>query len=112
MKYITEILLIILTVALLGVSVYGYSAQKQGTKARADAVLYQRMYDGEKAAVEALVKSAALDAKTLKQRAVYAEKLLAQTKKERNDLKQALADNRAWADSPVPASVRSALESN
>ena len=107
MKYLLGILL----AALLAVGAWGWKADSRAVAAQTQADLYQRSYEGEKAAREALVESAVRAEKALVARAVYAEALLTKSKKDNRALQEALNANREWADAPVPDGVRDALRS-
>lgn len=108
MKYLLAFLLALS--AALGA--WGWQGRNATASALKQAGQYQRMYEDEQRAVAALANEKILAEKALTNRAVYAERLLAKTTKEKDELKQALAANPEWAGTRVPDSVRAALESN
>ena len=106
MKYLLAFMLAVMC----GLGVWGWQGQNATASARTQAAQYQRMYEDEKLAVEALATEKVRAEKALTNRAVYAERLLAKTTKEKDELKQALAANPEWAGTRVPDRLRAALE--
>ena len=105
----TKYLLAFLLAALLGVGLWGWKADSRAVATQTQADLYQRSWEDEKAAREALVESAVRAEKALVTRAVYAERLLTKSRKDNRALQEALNANRGWADEPVPVGVRDAI---
>lgn len=107
MKYLLAILL----AALFAVGLWGKNASNRAVAAQTRAEQYQRSWEDEKAAREALVASAKRSEIALVARAKKAEALAVKHKKDNRVLQEALNANRDWADQPVPPGVRDALTS-
>jgi hypothetical protein len=107
MKYLLAILLAAL--ALTGL--WGWQGQNAAKEARTRADQYQRSYEAEKLAREAVIKQAQVDEEVLLARVAKAEARKPTIKKVDREVKDAVKANPEWAGAPVPDSVRSALSS-
>lgn len=101
-----------LVAAVLALFAWGWQGRNAALAASEQAQQYQSMYNAEKLAVAALAEGKIRAERVLKNRATAAEKLLAQTTKERDDLHKALEESPDWAGASVPSGVRQLLESN
>lgn len=108
----TKYLLAILLAALVAVGLWGKTASNRAVAAQTQADQYQRSYEDEKRAREALVESAKRAEAALVARAKKAEAKAITYKKDNRALQEALDANRGWADEPVPAGVLDALRSS
>ena len=106
----TKYLIAFLLALSAALGAWGWQGRNATASALEQAGEYQRLHEDEKRAVEALVAEKILAEKALTNRAVYAERLLAKTTKEKNELKQALSANPEWAGTRVPDRLRTALE--
>jgi uncharacterized protein HemX len=107
MKYLLAILLAAL--ALTGL--WGWQGQNAAKEARTRADQYQRSYEAEKLAREAVIKQAQVDEEVLLARVAKAEARKPTIKKVDREVKDAVKANPEWAGAPVPDSVRNALSS-
>ena len=85
-------------------------ATDRAVAASAQAEEYRRSLSTLQAAREAEKKDAEKAALVLKRRAATAEVIAKQAQKESEALREALKVNRDWADVPLPAGVRDALQ--
>lgn len=107
----TKYLLAILLAALALTGLWGWQGQNAAKAARTQAEQYQRSYEDEKRAREAVVAQAKADEKVLLARVAKAEARKPTIKKVDREVKYAVKANPEWAGAPVPDSVRSALAS-
>ena len=107
MKYLLAILLAAL--ALTGL--WGWQGQNAAKAARTQAEQYQRSYEDEKRAREAVIAQAKADEEVLLARVAKAEARKPTIKKVDREVKDAVKANPEWAGAPVPDSVRNALAS-
>lgn len=110
MDTLTKYLIAFLLALSAALGAWGWQGRNGTASALEQAGQYQRLHEDEKRAVAALVSEKILAEKALTNRAVYAERLLAKTTKEKNELKQALSANPEWAGTRVPDRLRTALE--
>lgn len=107
----TKYLRAILLAALVAVGLWGKTASNRAATARTQAAQYQRSYEDEKRAREAVIAQAKVDEKVLLARVAKAEARKPTIKKVDREVKYAVKANPEWAGAPVPDSVRSALSS-
>lgn len=107
MKYLVAILL----AALFAVGWWGKTASNRAVAAQTQADLYQRSYEDEKLAREAVIAQAKVDEKVLLARVAKAEALALTNKKVDREVKDAVKANPQWAGAAVPDGVRNALAS-
>lgn len=107
----TKYLLAILLAALALTGLWGWQGQNAAKAARTQAAQYQRSYEDEKRAREAVIAQAKADEKVLLARVAKAEARKPTIKKVDREVKDAVKANPEWAGAPVPDSVRSALSS-
>lgn len=104
-------LLAILLSALALTGLWGWQGQNAAKAARTQAEQYQRSYEDEKRAREAVIAQAKADEAVLLARVAKAEARKPIIKKVDREVKDAVKANPEWAGAPVPDSVRSALSS-
>ena len=104
-------LLAIQLAALALTGLWGWQGQNAAKEARTQAAQYQRSYEDEKRAREAVIKQAKADEKVLLARVAKAEARKPTIKKVDREVKYAVKANPEWAGAPVPDSVRNALAS-
>ena len=104
-------LLAILLAALVAVGLWGKTASNRAVAAQTQAEQYQRSYEAEKRAREAVIAQAKADEKVLLARVAKAEARKPTIKKVYREVKQAVEASPEWAGAPVPDSVRNALAS-
>ena len=107
----TKYLLAFLLAALALVGAWGWQGQNAAKAARTQAEQYQRSYEAEKRASEAVIAQAKADEKVLLARVAQAEARKPSIKKVDREVKDAVKANPDWAGAPVPDIVRSALAS-
>ena len=107
----TKYLLAFLVSALALVGAWGWQGQNAAKAARTQAEQYQRSYEDEKRAREAVIAQAKVDEKVLLARVAKAEARKPSIKKVDREVKDAVKANPEWAGAPVPDSVRNALAS-
>lgn len=107
----TKYLLAILLSALALVGAWGWQGQNAAKAARTQAEQYQRSYEDEKRAREAVIAQAKADEKVLLARVAKAEARKPSIKKVDREVKDAVKANPEWAGAAVPDSVRDALAS-
>lgn len=107
MKYILAVLL----AALFAVGAWGWTASNRAVAAQTKADQYQRSYEDEKRAREAVIAQAKVDEKVLLTRVAKAEALSLTNKKVDREVKDAVKANPQWAGAAVPDGVRNALAS-
>ena len=107
----TKYLLAFLLSALALVGAWGWQGQNAAKEARTQAAQYQRSYEDEKRAREAVIAQAKVDEKVLLARVDKAEARKPTIKKVDHEVKDAVKANPEWAGAPVPDSVRSSLAS-
>ena len=107
----TKYLLAFLVSALALVGAWGWQGQNAAKAARTQADQYQRSYETEKRAREAVIAQAKVDEKVLMARVAKAEARITTTKKVDREVKQAVEASPEWAGAAVPDSVRAALAS-
>jgi uncharacterized protein HemX len=113
---LTKILAVIAALVLAGLlSVIGVQraglteATERAVAAQTQAEQYQRSLRSLEAVRGAEKKAANSSAQALHNRAAAAEKAAKAAQKESKALREALQDNRDWADSPIPDSVRNGI---
>lgn len=107
----TKYLLAFLLAALALVGAWGWQGQNAAKAARTQAEQYQRSYEAEKLAREAVIAQAKVDEKVLLARVAKAEARKPTIKKVDREVKDAVKANPQWAGAAVPDSVRNALAS-
>ena len=107
----TKYLLAFLISALALVGAWGWQGQNAAKAARTQAAQYQRSYEAEKRAREAVIAQAKADEKVLLARVAKAESRKPSIKKADREVKDAVKANPEWAGATGPDSVRSALAS-
>lgn len=107
----TRYLIAFLLSALALVGAWGWQGQNAAKAARTQAEQYQRSYEDEKRAREAVIAQAKADEKVLLARVAQAEARKPTIKKVDREVKQAVEASPEWAGAPVPDGVRSALSS-
>ena len=107
----TKYLLAFLLSALALVGAWGWQGQNAAKAARTQADQYQRSYEAEKRAREAVIAQAKADEKVLLARVAKAESRKPSIKKTDREVKDAVKANPEWAGAAVPDSVRNALAS-
>ena len=107
----TKYLLAFLLSALALVGAWGWQGQNATKAARTQAEQYQRSYEDEKRAREAVIAQAKADEKVLLARVAKAEARKPTIKKVDREVKDAVKANPEWAGAAVPDSVRNALTS-
>jgi uncharacterized protein HemX len=107
----TKYLLAFLVSALALVGAWGWQGQNAAKEARTRADQYQRSYEAEKLAREAVIKQAQVDEEVLLARVAQAEARKPTIKKVDREVKDAVKANPEWASAPVPDGVRAALTS-
>lgn len=107
----TKYLLAFLLAALALVGAWGWQGQNAAKAARTQADQYQRSYEDEKRAREAVIAQAKADEQVLLARVAKAEARKPSIKKVDREVKDSVKANPEWAGTPVPDSVRSALSS-
>lgn len=107
----TKYLLAFLLSALALVGAWGWQGQNAAKAARTQAEQYQRSYEDEKRAREAVIAQAKADEKVLLARVAQAEARKPSIKKVDREVKDAVKANPEWAGAHVPDSVRNALAS-
>ena len=107
----TKYLLAFLLSALALVGAWGWQGQNAAKEARTQAAQYQRSYEDEKRAREAVIAQAKVDEKVLLARVDKAEARKPTIKKVDHEVKDAVKANPQWAGAAVPDSVRNALAS-
>ena len=105
MKYLVAVLL----AALFAVGWWGKTASDRAVAAQTQADLYQRSYEDEKLAREAVIAQVKVDEKVLLARVAKAEARKPTIKKVDREVKDAVKANHEWAGAAVPDSVRSAI---
>ena len=85
-------------------------AISEAVQARQEASGYLALADARKAALEAAEARHKATINSINQRTATAEKQAKQYKEKYDELSKALDADRGWADSPIPAGVRSALK--
>ena len=105
----TKYLLAFLLAALALVRAWGWQGQNAAKAARTQADQYQRSYEDEKRAREAVIAQAKVDEKVLLARVAKAEARKPSIKKVDREVKDAVKANPEWAGAPVPESVRRVL---
>lgn len=107
----TKYLVAVLLAALFAVGWWGKTASNRAVAAQTQADLYQRSYEDEKLAREAVIAQAKVDEKVLLARVDKAEARKPTIKKVDREVKDAVKANPEWAGAAVPDGVRNALAS-
>ena len=107
----TKYLVAVLLAALFAVGWWGKTASNRAVAAQTQADLYQRSYEDEKLAREAVIAQAKVDEKVLLARVAKAEARKPNIKKVDREVKDAVKANPQWAGAAVPDGVRHALAS-
>lgn len=107
----TKYLVAVLLAALFAVGWWGKTASDRAVAAQTQADLYQRSYEDEKLAREAVIAQAKVDEKVLLARVAKAEARKPTIKKVDREVKDAVKANPEWAGAAVPDGVRNALAS-
>ena len=101
---------IALLVAALGLSQYRLQhALEQAQEARSEATRYQGSYEAEKRLREAVIAAAEKAASVARKQQAADAQALAEAREQAGVLARALKDNKEWADTPIPDSVKEAI---
>lgn len=112
-KHFTRVLLAVilaLSIGNLGTYFLYATAHQKGAQAAETIRQYQALTEAQKAAQEADKALYEDTIKSLDDRATKAEAQAKHFKEQNRDLQAAMADNTGWRDSPIPDSVRKALQ--